>query len=138
MRFQNFVKILCLSVYLFPSLSLEMDYQSIHSWVGKNESSLTEKWGIPDIKIQKENGGSQLIYKKVNTQTHTMQTSPSIGVNVSPTGNPIIISTPNPNPTWNSQTLSLTCTIEFSVNRSGIITSAQMTGNGCDSRYLAP
>jgi hypothetical protein len=105
--------------------------QIARNWRGTNVQNLLEEWGAPDIKVPRAEGTTVYIYKKVRTSAPSANPGPRIGVNVSATGRPIIVTSPGTNPAWGQDTLSLTCVYTFIVNAKGIITQMQAKGSGC-------
>lgn len=109
-------------------------YNDFANWQGRNIASLVKRWGTPDTKIISPDGDTVYFYKLQTSRTYRSQASPAIGVHVSSSGRPVII-TPQNN-VWDQRTtLSLTCTITFETNQQGIITHIQAQGNGCSSHY---
>lgn len=99
------------------------------SWRGEKVSTLIQHWGSPDVQMPGSNGGKILIYKtETYHATNNTQGSPAIGVNVSPSGKPLITTANAP---INHSTLTLTCTAIFTANAHGIITRTLVQGEGC-------
>lgn len=102
------------------------------SFRGQNMSQLIQSWGTPNIKIINPNGTRVFIYKIVKSKTNTLPTSPSVGVNVSSTGRPVMIVQPNSIMQGGQESLALTCIIQFEINKKGTIISTTKQGNGCN------
>lgn len=112
-------------------LSINAFARDAYQWQGANINSLMKQWGAPDIHIKRKNGSSILIYHIETYRAGVpLQGSPAVGVNVSASGKPVIVTSPYPNPTIN-QSVSLYCDIEFTANSQGVIISIKMRGSGC-------
>jgi hypothetical protein len=105
---------------------------TVNSWRGSHISTLTQRWGTPDIQRLMSNGHSLYLYKIESYRSTTQTYSPSIGVNDTRGNAPILTSSaPNTNMTWNRGGMSLSCAVLFETNKNNIIVNTTMQGNGC-------
>lgn len=121
---------LALIIFLSACASTANYYTStLNSWRGSHANALVKTWGTPDTKIVNPNGSMVFIYKTKSYATSRTQGSPNIGVNVSSTGRPVIVS-----PTGNkglSRSLTINCLAVFQVDKNGRISSTEVRGKGC-------
>lgn len=103
---------------------------TVKGWQGGSAANLVKAWGMPDTKATGANGDTIYIYKSESYHAYDTPSSPNIGVNVSSSGRPIIITQPNTNFTAN-RGMSITCTAIFTTNSKGIITETNILGRGC-------
>jgi hypothetical protein len=102
---------------------------TIKSWRGGNTNALVQAWGTPDTKIVNPNGSTVYIYKtKGYAPTPATTTSP-VGVNVSRTGRPVIVTSPAP--TGQPSTSSVGCIAVFEAAANGKIYNTEVRGKGC-------
>ncbi|TAK74761.1 MAG: hypothetical protein EPO11_06430 [Gammaproteobacteria bacterium] len=104
--------------------------KTIGTWRGGNANTLVKTWGMPDDKVVGANGNTVYVYK---TSSYNPSLGPSpgptVGVNISASGRPVMITDPNTNQ-W-SRDMSISCVTAFAVNQQGIITDIQSRGNHC-------
>lgn len=120
---------------LLSACVTRQDYTStLQSWHGQAANRLITQWGKPDETLARSNGKSILIYKSTAYQENPPSPPPAIGMNVSPSGTPVMVA-PNPNAAWNQPSILLSCTTEVEVNPQGIITQISESGNGCGAHH---
>lgn len=103
--------------------------RTLQTWQGANVSTLTQQWGTPNTKIVNPNGQSVYVYRTQTYGTDNTPTPTAVGVNVSKTGRPIIVTPQDPGSS--KPKLSLTCLAIFEANEKGVITHTEVRGNGC-------
>jgi hypothetical protein len=109
---------------------------TVNSWNGASAASLMKAWGEPDQVIPGEHGTKFLVYKTTGYSAMGGQPSPSIGVNMSAKGRPVIVTIPNTNNAINRGALSLNCITIFEVNAKNIVIHTEYKGSGCRSSRL--
>jgi hypothetical protein len=108
---------------------------TVNSWRGGNVTSLVQKWGQPNTKIENPDGTSIYIYRTESYGKVKLPEPTQVGV-ANRGGRPVIVTT---NPNYRGRrSLSLTCLSIFEANSAGNIISTQVRGNGCyGSRVFA-
>lgn len=104
---------------------------TVNGWRGSNVKALTQKWGMPNEKIQGPHGDTVYIYRTEGYRANVGQASPAVGVNFNGAGRPVIVTA---TPTLNSpgsRGLVLICTTIFMADAKGTITGAETRGSGC-------
>jgi hypothetical protein len=102
---------------------------TVNSWRGGSAASLIAQWGTPDTKIVNPNGSVIYIYKTKSYDTASTSGSSPVGVNVSRTGRPVIV-TPN-NANISRSALSIHCLAVFEADAKGKIYNTEVRGQGC-------
>lgn len=122
-----------LVILLSGCLSTTNNYytSTMKSWRGGNIQTLAQQWGEPDTKIVNPNGSMIYIYK---TQPQGLTTPPlptptAVGVNVSRTGRPVIV-TPTTPVTPLSPT-GVSCLAIFEASPTGKIYNTEIRGQDC-------
>jgi hypothetical protein len=109
---------------------------TVQSWRGSNAKSLIQVWGRPDTQIVNPNGSAIYVYKTQSYSNSSVQGSDPVGVNVSRTGKPIIVTTPTINNAGTrGSPQSLNCLAVFETDPKGIIISTEIRGKAC---YASP
>lgn len=104
---------------------------TVKSWRGGNAKSLVTQWGAPDTKIVNPNGSTIYIYKTQSYGTVSTTGSNPVGVNVSRTGRPVIV-TPDNNNTWpRNSSPSISCLAVFEADAKGKIYNTEVRGKSC-------
>lgn len=106
--------------------------QTVTTWRGGNVKTLFERWGTPNDQAFDPSGNTAYFYTKNTTPRFPSTASPSIGVNYSRQGSPVI--------TTNSAVMNgaargntgLSCTAIFTVNKKGQIINTEVHGVGCN------
>jgi hypothetical protein len=106
--------------------------QAVQSWQGSSAQSLVKAWGRPDNRLATPAGNTVLVYQNQGYSAYNSTTSPAVGVNVSPTGRPVIV-TSTAASNGAARGASLSCVTLFEVNNKGLITHVTTQGNGCYS-----
>jgi hypothetical protein len=105
--------------------------QSSANWVGRSANDLISAWGKPQ-QIVNSGGRTLYIYRKMGYALQTEQRySPSIGVNVNATGNPVM-AFGNPQAAWNRVPATESCTITVEVDKNNTVVGSQAIGNNCN------
>lgn len=121
-----------LIILLSSCASTSTNYYSktVQSWNGGSASTLVKRWGNPDSKLLAANGYVAYVYRSESNHPNNARFSPSIGVNFTPGGKPILVSSPNTNRSLGNG-MELSCVTVFVANKQGIITDTKMQGNRC-------
>ena len=104
--------------------------KTVQSWQGGDTNTLVKRWGTPDGRLAGDNGKIAYIYKYERNNSNGARYSPSIGVNFTPGGKPVLTSTPETNRSLNNN-MSLNCITVFVANKNGKIIDTLAEGNGC-------
>ncbi|EKD70336.1 MAG: hypothetical protein ACD_46C00566G0004 [uncultured bacterium] len=104
--------------------------QTVQSWKGGSAKNLVSRWGSPDDSLQGAGGMTYYLYKTESYHTYNTPSSPSVGLNLSSDGRPVMTTAPNTNLTWNRD-MSLTCNVIFAINSQGTIVDTRIQGTTC-------
>lgn len=128
----RFIMSFGLIILLSGCASLTNSYQStVKSWQGANANSLVKRWGKPDIKVVGQSGNTYYIYRTKLYKENRSYFTPQVGVNVSPTGHPVIVANSPTTYNMRSSSTALYCSAAFEVTPGGTIVSAETKGTGC-------
>lgn len=113
--------------------------QTVDTWRGGNVKTLFARWGSPDDQATGPAGNTGYFYTKTTSRRYAAATTPSVGVNTSAQGHPVVVATSPAIMNANSRgSMSLTCTAIFIVNPQGVIVNTKTQGIGCQSGSNLP
>ncbi len=107
------------------------DYaKTIASWRNKPASLLVQRWGKPDLRMPGPQQTTLYGYESPSYQSSMSSASPQIGVNVSQSGRPIIVSLPQM-PEAGNRNANPHCFSIFLANERGLIIDTHVQGVSC-------
>lgn len=132
MRLNQLALFCGLAILLSSCASTTVNYypQTLNTWRGASIHSLVERWGHPNTKVVRSDGNVIYIYKTESYHYANTAASPEVGINVSKTGRPVII-TRTRTDAWTRGTTAFPCYATFETNRQGQILKTSAQGTGC-------
>jgi hypothetical protein len=123
----HIVNILLIMLLIGCSTQNSQHYtQSLDKWRGRDVNQLLAAFGTPNLKMPAAQGNTLYRYKIETYSSPGGPLSPQVGVNVSRSGRPVIVSATSTN--GNRGAIALNCYRNFLVNSQGIIVKAQSQG----------